>query len=205
MSNYSFYKNNINEIKKILSIDRYNTYYNLAGKDDIKALHLYRDNIHLSQKFYALLHILEVCLRNKINNVLETKYGSGWISSKKLIFTSAQRNIISDLAGVEQKKIIPMLPFGFWTSFFNKAFEEMWRHDLRVIFDVRKIRRGEVAQCLKSVRQLRNRIAHHEPIINLELHSYEATCYWLIQMMSQASLQWLKTDILKDNKQEESK
>lgn len=205
MSNYSFYKNNINEIKKILSIDRYNTYYNLADKDDIKALYLYRDNIHVSQKFYALLHILEVCLRNKINYALEAKYGTGWIFSKKIFFTGAQQKIIVDLSGADLKKIIPMLPFGFWTSFFNKTFEEMWRQDLRVIFDVRKIRRGDVAQCLKSVRQLRNRIAHHEPIINLELNSYEATCYWLIQMMSPASLQWLKTDILKNNKQEEIK
>jgi len=46
------------------------------------------------------------------------------------------------------------------------------------------------------MRTLRNRIAHHEPIIHLDIKTYEDTCYWLIQMMSPITLQWLKEDLL---------
>ncbi|MDQ5921839.1 MAG: hypothetical protein QG673_1898, partial [Pseudomonadota bacterium] len=39
----------------------------------------YLSNISYSQTHYARLHLIEVSLRNKINNVLINKFGNDWL------------------------------------------------------------------------------------------------------------------------------
>ena len=197
MSNIFLNKQNIEEIKNILSIDRYLTFYNLANESDVKAFSLYKENIFLSHRFYTSLHIMEVCLRNKINGLFKECYGNDWVMCKDLPFTNSQINILQQLKEKSLKEnVVPLLQLGFWTAFFGREYEEIWRHYLRSLFKVEKVRRGDIGSALKKMRTLRNRIAHHEPIIHLDIKTYEDTCYWLIQMMSPITLQWLKEDLL---------
>ena len=48
MSNIFLNKQNIEEIKNTLSIDRYLTFYNLYNENDVEAFSLYKENIFLS-------------------------------------------------------------------------------------------------------------------------------------------------------------
>ena len=50
-----------------LSSHRMNRYYNAALKSESRALELYRLNLKISQSFYPLLNLFEICLRNAIN------------------------------------------------------------------------------------------------------------------------------------------
>ena len=198
MSRFFSKKENIEEIKRILSIDRYYTFYNLENKDDIKALQLYKENIQLSQQFYTSLHILEICLRNKIDTLFKERYGKDWLLSSSLPFSETQLKMLKEIKGSTQKEnIVPLLQFGFWTSFFGRSFEEVWCKDLRTIFGVQKIRRGDIAAALRLMRELRNRIAHHEPIIQFPIEAYESSSHWLIQMMSPIALEWLQNELIK--------
>ena len=95
MSSFIYTDNIIKELEKILSSDRFETYTLLAAGNKTKALSLYKENIFLSHKFYTILHVLEVCLRNKIDNQLRLKYGLTWYDNPALSITEKQKDILS--------------------------------------------------------------------------------------------------------------
>ena len=49
------------------SAARLNKYRKACNGNDIKALTLYRHNVKLCQKFYGVLNVFEIVLRNAIN------------------------------------------------------------------------------------------------------------------------------------------
>lgn len=193
MSNFFYKDETITEIKSILSRDRFSTYYTLAGANDIKAIKLYNRNILVSQRFYCILHVLEVCLRNKIDCLFQQRFGQNWLRNTDVLLTPTQKIVLADaLRSCQEEALIPQLQFGFWTSFFGRSFEEIGRHHLRSLFNADKITRSYVALSLKEMRSFRNRIAHHEPIIHFPIQEYEHTAFELI------GLDWLKQDLLEE-------
>ena len=76
-------------------------------------------------------------------------------------------------------KIIAELPFGFWSSLFNVQFQTILWKDLRLIFPrcpKPQRQRHTVSSALNQIRELRNRVFHHEQLLWLspsliDLHS----------------------------------
>ncbi|ULJ74489.1 hypothetical protein L2W42_21845 (plasmid) [Rhizobium gallicum] len=60
------------------------------------------------------------------------------------------------------------LNWGFWTGILAKRYEtSLWRPHLRSVFQsADPLTRGQIFVPLDDLRRLRNRIAHHEPILN---------------------------------------
>ena len=56
------------EYEKAFSSARLSRYLNACAGDTNKALALYRHNVKLCQKFYGVLNVFEVALRNVIND-----------------------------------------------------------------------------------------------------------------------------------------
>ncbi len=67
--------------------------------------------------------------------------------------------------------MIAELTFGFWIQLTDRKFEHvLWTPALHKAFAPRKApKRAVFNQLLEQLRQLRNRIAHHEPIFHLNL------------------------------------
>lgn len=198
MSNFYFNSKNVQEIENILSSDRLETYLSLASFNHKEALILYKSNILKSHRFYTILHILEVCLRNKIDSCLSKNFGERWFDITSIPFTSVQNHSIMEVNKFEKRgQVIASLSFGFWTAFFGKTFEELWRKELRTIFNTSDaLKRGYIADKLKNIRILRNRIAHHECILKMELNSLEESAFQLIQWLSPTAYEWLVFDLL---------
>ena len=55
------------DFENAFSAARLNKYKNACGGNTNKALTLYRHNVKLCQKFYGVLNIFEIILRNAIN------------------------------------------------------------------------------------------------------------------------------------------
>ncbi len=199
MSSFIYTDNIIKELEKILSSDRFETYTLLAAGNKTKALSLYKENIFLSHKFYTILHVLEVCLRNKIDNQLRLKYGLTWYDNPALSITEKQKDILSSLnkEGTHGQRIAS-LSFGFWTSFFGRFHEELWRHELRFIFDKPTLNRKIIAEHLKAIRNLRNRIAHHECILKMDTTHLKNASLELINWLSGTALEWVQGDLLQN-------
>jgi len=71
------------EYQKAFSAARLNKYLKACNGDFSSALTLYRHNVKLCQKFYGVLNIFEVVLRNAINNHYRTYYGDeDWIRNQ---------------------------------------------------------------------------------------------------------------------------
>lgn len=141
----------------------------------------YRYNILLGQAFYPPLHYLEIALRNHLDGALAGRFGGPLWHDRPGVLEGREVQMIqratSKLAerGVSMprpEQLVAELEFGFWTSLLGTAYERptrFWPALLGSAFPniPRRLRTRKVlASRFHEVRQLRNRIFHHEPIWN---------------------------------------
>lgn len=169
---------NYSEYEKAFSPARLNKYLVACDGNTAKALTLYRHNVKLCQKFYGILNIFEVVLRNAINSHYQAVFDdSEWIENqmrpKGMIENAPHRNevlrIIADLrkAGrYTNDRVVSSVSFGFWTHLFTRQPFRLGGQNLLRIFPKRTPGLGQraVFNELQTIKTFRNRIAHHEAI-----------------------------------------
>ena len=183
-------------LEAALSRDRLSRYRRWTRGDEVLSLELYALNVAVSEAFYTSLHILEITLCNAVHNRLTEAHGRRWFSQEDVITDRYQRQKVRDAvakSGLESSdgKVIAELTFGFWTALFGRTNAVLWGQDLRKIFAPEvPLRRKHIARRLNDIRNLRNRIAHHEPIIQLDLRTAHAEARELIGWISAETLDW---------------
>ncbi|ORJ18591.1 hypothetical protein BS639_24515 [Rouxiella silvae] len=202
-----------NSIKASLSAARIGTYENILGgpagaQQTEKALRLYMWNAQVSAAFFVPLHVCEVIMRNAISEVLETVYGTRWPWSigfeRSLPIPPHGYKPKDDLINGRRNqpttgKVIPELKFVFWQKLLTGRFDtRLWNNNMMTVFPHAAAQGMTVAQLrqslyndLETVRKLRNRIAHHEPIISRNLEDDFATIKRIIRYRCQHSLEWM--------------
>ena len=68
--------------------------------------------------------------------------------------------------------MVSELSFGFWVAILAPRYEtRLWRPALRKAFPNRPrgIERRDIHKSINALRRLRNRVAHHEPILHRDL------------------------------------
>ena len=147
-------------------------------RDYSSALTLYRHNVKLCQKFYGVLNIFEVVLRNAINNHYRTYLGDeDWIRNQLvtggMLENHPQREavdkIIADLdrtGRYSNDRVVSSVSFGFWTHLFSRKPFAHGGQSLLRIFPAKAKGVGQrvIYNELRSIKAFRNRIAHHEAI-----------------------------------------
>lgn len=189
-----------NKLKYYLSSARFNVYLAQTGNDFGKAYRLYKANIELSEAFYPVLSVLEICLRNAVNEQLKVHFNDPYWFKNHLptefrpFIEEAERKILSQYKTITADKIIAELNFGFWNRLFNRNYTELLWKSLRLIFKnipKRLRRRDTVADHLYRIRKLRNRVYHYEPIFrnigDIEKQYHEMICF----------ITWLDKDLTK--------
>ena len=169
---------NYNEYEVAFSPARLSRYRAACGGDTRKAMTLYRYNVKLCQKYYAVLNIFEIILRNAIDRHFRAYYNDpNWIehqlqtggmlaySPKK---AEAQKHIhdLMKKGKLTPDKVVAAQSFGFWTYLFNKIPFNAGGKKILEIFPNKQLGLGQKAVYneLQDIKQFRNRIAHHEPI-----------------------------------------
>lgn len=176
-------------IKRSLSDSRLSTYENVTfngvSLNTEQALKLYAWNAQISAAFFAPLHLCEVVIRNAVSEAIERKYGENWPWSSAFERSlpnpsngySPKRDLINARTGqTTTGKVIPELKFVFWEKLLTRRFDDrLWTPYLHVVFPHHDASldtptmRNKLRVLLEKVRGLRNRIAHHEPIISRDL------------------------------------
>ncbi|MZE41912.1 hypothetical protein GTY49_02700, partial [Streptomyces sp. SID5477] len=120
-----------------------------------------------------------MALRNRIHAVMTEASGPGWFQPEAGHVTDRQaeqvRAAIAELteAGkpIEDGRVVAALTFSFWTSMFGREQDDLWKRTMHRIAtrDGIFLSRKAFATPLTQVRLLRNRIAHHEPILYWDL------------------------------------
>ena len=159
--------------------------YRTANDTDVDVLARYQWNLALSGALYPLLQHLEVALRNALHDALSYSYGQRWYEGELVLRTPAQHDQLADAKAElltsnkpdQPNHVVAALQFGFWTSLLNDIHgrrsdpHALWPRHLDRVFPHlnrphEKFPRGRdvVSSRFNRLRDLRNRIFHHEPI-----------------------------------------
>ena len=166
------------EYEVAFSPARLNRYKNACGGDTRKTMLLYRHNVKLCQKYYGVLNIFEIVLRNAIDRHYRAYFNDAdWIINQiqpggMLEHTPHKAEALKHHNQLTKKgmytpdKMLSAQSFGFWTYMFNKMPFNAGGKNLLDIFPNKQIGLGQKAVYneLKDIKKFRNRIAHHEPI-----------------------------------------
>lgn len=167
-----------------ISQPRFTRYLNACGNDVAGALRLYHWNAQVSAALLYPLHVLEVGLRNAVAAAVNAMYGGNWpwATSFTMSLPSPPRPNFSprrELESVRNRhgttgKVIADLKFAFWVSMFTSRHDgRLWDNQFCTEFSgwhgTAKAGRLRVYNVAESIRELRNRIAHHEPIFARDL------------------------------------
>jgi hypothetical protein len=176
----------VKELRRSLTESRIARYLRDSKGDIINALRLYHWNSLLSQSLYLKMQIYEIALRNRINYFLVWKYGPSWPYNEKfirqLLFEESSKLQRSkdyqkkrrSLDPVPTDPIVADLSIGFWSGLFARSYEVPfgWVTNLgRVFPNEADLPRRVVSAMCGDVADLRNRVAHHEPIYQLDLEA----------------------------------
>lgn len=181
------------KLEKTLSRPRMKRYFDAAshgGFRGMDAVQLYAWNAEVAGALWGPLHIYEVVLRNAVSEALTNVYGPNWPWDRTFELSlgsptgggrtyNPRRDLqkTRDHARGKIGKIIPEMKFVFWQKMFTSRHDErLWKDHLESVFPNMesfqdyKLKRAEIYNNVDKIRELRNRIAHHEPIFmrNLE-------------------------------------
>ena len=168
----------IASLRAALSTPRFAAYLRRAGNDDGYGLELYLYNARLAKAFLYPLHVVEVTLRNAIDESLVAVYGPTWpfdVHFRTAVLTPdglvTLDKAIDRAGGRRAKKdqVVATLTFDFWSNLFRPEYGAFWRTKLNIVLPhlPRSISRHDIQSAVKEINQFRNRIAHHEPILDL--------------------------------------
>ena len=183
---FSFKRMKYSEFEDIISAQRLQRYLLSCHSDTRKAMSLYRYNIKLSQELLGVVGCFEVALRNKINNLFISQFGSDWlrdfilpggifysdprVAKTKKIITKVYEGLLRDNK-YSHDKLLSEMEFGVWKYMFSNVQYALTGQTLLSIFPNKPISSAVqnydntyIFRELDYINNLRNRIAHHEPI-----------------------------------------
>ncbi|MFG1404399.1 hypothetical protein [Xanthobacter sediminis] len=197
----------IHSLPAVLSAPRFATYLVEMASDKEAALELYRWNLELSAAFFVPLQICEVSVRNSIVSAIEGTYGPNWpwergfvISLRDPLRAYSPRRDLMDLANrlPTAGKIVAELKFVFWERMFTRSHDAaVWNRHFRTAFPnadaARTVQqlRSDGFDRLQKIRDLRNRIAHHEPIFRRNVQEEYERIRSIVAWTDKTSADWL--------------
>lgn len=166
------------DLEKHFSPARLGRYRAACNGDEIRAAKAYVDNMLLAEAMMPMLNVLEIALKNGIHRRLtifyqRTEWWEAWpgnplldwqlreIAVAKIKLQRRGENVTVD-------KVIAELAFGFWSSLFNVQFQSVLWKELRLVFPrcpKPQRQRHTISSSLNQIRDLRNRVFHHEQLI----------------------------------------
>jgi hypothetical protein len=172
------------DLERLVSQPRFER-YRPANRGDLETVVAYLWNVSLSEALLQGISALEIALRNSIHRAFTDHTGTDqwfWAVLKKNDLAVVNAKWVR-LAEIQKRpptsgKVIADLTFGFWPYLFDHRYNDFWRNDgdamLNAVFPHRpvnvppheKVDRARILRRLNLFIDLRNRVMHHEPILN---------------------------------------
>lgn len=167
-------------VRALLSPDRLRPYLDRSDGDPEKALELYEWSARMSAAAFETVAHLEVMMRNSIDAALSDHYadaacGIPWFLRRPPMNDDTEASIDSvrqrlrPLSRDTRNQIIAGLSFGFWSGMLGKRYEDLWRACLRKAFPHSAGDRKQVTAAVEAIRKFRNKIAHHDSMLNVDI------------------------------------
>lgn len=189
------------ELTRLLNADRLATYVRACHGDQDAALRLYAWNVEVASAFWGSFNVLEVALRNAIHAKLSTLASQeDWWNAQIGLHQFEQRRVTDAIGAARRAKgtavvpghIVAELSFGFWTGLLaNRYHQRLWVPALHGAFPHLVGPRRELHRKQESLRKLRNRIAHHEPIFARNLTADHDRLLDILGAISLVAVDWV--------------
>lgn len=177
---FLYTKDRLDQLECNLSSERLQIYKKLANHDQELTIRLYAWNSALSEALYRPIQGFEVLIRNAFNRYFSEVFSTSWYENPKMQFNinlqqminKAKNHLIRHNKIINPNSIVPELSFGFWVGLLGRQFEtNLWRTHIYSIFAnaPKPLLRSSIHERFSIIHQLRNRIAHHEPIVQRNL------------------------------------
>ncbi len=210
---FGYAVNDIIALELALSPERLQPYVTRAGGSRTKAILVYERNTALSEALYGVTQATEVALRNSIHRVLSTAYGPMWFDAVALEDIQAQKVATAKFEiGHSRRAITPgglvaELNLGFWTSLISTRYEKvLWvphlhksfphaviqKRDSNGVLSLSPISRADIFDQLERIRTLRNRIAHHESVLKMDLPKLYSETLSALRWVCPTSAEWVR-------------
>jgi hypothetical protein len=186
-----------------LSAQRLDAYRTAADADELDGVARYMWNVALCSALQPAIHVLEVTFRNvlyagsvKVLAGRKMAYADirSWLdASPTLLMPREHAAVVRAKEQLRKRRhprpvdagdLLATLGFGFWTALCDAPYEQTRRAGPRLwpgilkhafIFAPREVRsRPALMHRVDSIRELRNRISHHEPVWKLDLPAQHA-------------------------------
>lgn len=175
---FGYTNSELDALEKALSIERFSTYLRRAGGDRLAAIRLYEHNTKVSEALFGVVRGLEIALRNSMHDTLRAGIrADDWYDRLPFLLTEETRSIAIAKANLSRRnkprtpgRVVAELTFGFWCGLTSKVYAaKLWVPHLHKAFPYKRLGRREASTRLNELRILRNRIAHHECILQPNL------------------------------------
>ena len=198
---FVYHSHIVTALRSSVSAERLRRYEAIAAGDLAHALRLYMWNIALSEALYGPIQGLEITLRNKLHNRLAAQFGPHWYDAAGMRLQHAQQVRIPEAKQslqwqgkpIDPPRVVAELSLGFWVGLFGRHYENhLWRPHLRRLFvnAPSSFLRKDAHRVLDHVRRLRNRIAHHEPILHRPLQQEHGLVLTAIRWLCADTASW---------------
>ncbi len=190
----------LTSVERTVSRERLKRYLAATKNDMGRALRLYEANLALSETLYGVLHGVEITVRNAMHHDLTAGYKTEhWYDTAPLTpYLTIKVNEAKRRAGgspASAGKVVAELSFGLWTDLAaHRNHWLFWVPHLHKSFPNAPVRRPIIHGRLEDIRRLRNRIAHHEPILTSQNTVYVGHGKYLALSQIDECVGWVCAD-----------
>jgi hypothetical protein len=186
-----------------LSKERLNRYLAMGHGDRKKAIQFYEMNNVVSESLFGVIRGLEVCVRNSYHQVFMKACHNreDWYNHFFTQFQSWEQDSINKVRkGLHDRKVketpprmVALLGFGFWCGLTSKSYDAcFWVPFLYKAYPNKKLGRRDVSDRLEKIRLLRNRIAHHQSILDHDLSQEHKDILETIGWICPHTMKWVE-------------
>ena len=192
-------------LEQRFSQERLQPYRWAVGGDLARAIELYEWNAQVSAAFWVTLGHVEVLVRNAMHEHLmvwsQDNHGDHrWYIDHGGVFTG---RTLADIGKARQRArsrnrqetsggVVAGLTLGFWRYLLTKPYDRsLWIPCLRHVWPTQPLR-NNVHDPLAKLHELRNRIAHQEPIHNRHLSELHTTTLTVARWTCPETAKWIE-------------
>ena len=198
---YPYHAATITALKASLSEPRFGSYLAKASNNEHYAIALYLYNARLAKSFLFPLNVAEITLRNAVDCALVQKFGPDWHTENNFRdrtlseqSRAALEKAITRASAQDRGKVIAELTFDFWSNLFRVEYASVWRTMANIAFPELPHGQGrrEVQTLVREINQFRNRVAHHEPILDVNVPDLHSKMIKLVKLRCEVTADWMK-------------
>ncbi|HEY4147005.1 hypothetical protein [Pinirhizobacter sp.] len=187
-----------------LSKRRCEPYMRRAGFRPDIAFQLYLYNARLAKSFLFPLHVVEVVLRNAVDDILSSRFTTRWPVSAEFRSLLTPPSLASLQKAIDRTTkrrtaskddVVAHLTFDFWSNLFRPEYDRpLWQAGMQALLPNAALpRRADFQRTVSRINRLRNRIAHHESILDENATQKFKEIVDVVRYRSVTTADWLRS------------